>query len=143
MSGHYAARGPAMLAQGYAPVTTIDGLPAMGVGAWVSPPGWRQKWIWTGDIFQYLPTPGKPRKSQEAPKLVLAQSAAQETALLSKPGHMLATQMPDDVKDMILDYYGAKLTQAQRFICADRIAARAAKPAPAAKAAPKKGAKKR
>lgn len=149
MSGAYTARVPLMLSQGYSPVTTVAGCPAMGVGDWASPPGWRPKWIWTGDIYQYAPTKGRKRASQEAPKLVLATTMAQEVALLSKPGHMRATEMPADVKDMLLDYYGHDLTAEQRHICADRIAARAAPPpdpvkakAPAKKAAPKKGTKR-
>lgn len=152
----YQAQVPLLLAQGYRPETTINGLPVMAVGEWRSPPTWRPKYMWTGDTRDFTPTPKEiadakklqrsipARKGWTLPRLILAQSAAQEANLV-RQGATQAMSMPAAQKDMILDYYAPEeLTADMRAICAERIAERAARPAPkppARKPAARKGRK--
>ena len=152
----YQAQVPILLAQGYRPETTIQGLPVMAIGDWRSPPTWRPKYMWTGDMRDYTPTAKEiaeakkarrkipARKNWTLPRLILAQSAAQEAQLV-RQGASQASSMPAEQKDMILDYYAPEeLTADMRAICSDRIAARATKPAPkpvASKAPARKGRK--
>lgn len=152
----YQAQVPLLLAQGYRPELLIQGLPVMAVGDWRSPPAWRPKYMWTGDVKDFTPTPKEVVEARKAdrkiptrkgwllPRLILAQNATQE-ALLVRQGATQAVLMPAEQKDQILDYYAPEeLTPDMRAICAERIAAREAErlAAPTRKAAPKPAARK-
>jgi len=124
------AQGPLLAAQGYQPVARIGTDDVFGVGAYRNPPGWRPRWYWTGAIVE---CGDAKRKHRSYPRLVLPHNHAAEQKIATTPGHVLATTMPAEVKDMALDYYGHDLTPEMRAILADRIAERAkpkAAPAP-------------
>lgn len=158
MSGHYQAQIPMLEAQGFEPVMIVGGdQRAFGIGAWRNPPGWKPLHMLVVDrgrevVIEYPPAeyvtvPGrkgarraKPpahlAKPRTVPKIVLVTSHAEEQRRRAL-GWIPATQMCDELKDMILDVYADDMTHDMRTICASRIAARAAEAQRKAEARPR------
>lgn len=154
-----AAQGPALLAQGHIPVASVGGVPALGVGAWRGPVGWKPHHMWTGEIIEYAPPdyvvpkigpnrgkrnydlPASLQEPRRAPRLVEVTTYQQEVSINKinaadgRPIWIDAERMPDELKDMMLDCYGEDLTPAQRAIVASRIPEWRAKKAAERKAA--------
>lgn len=90
------------------------------------PPGWAPCWMWDGLVTHYTASGAR------LPNLFLVEHAIEYQEHLEE-GWVHASQLPAELRDAIIDATGeANLTDAQRLICADRLAARhaaASKPA--------------
>lgn len=127
-----ASRGPV--------IEMIHGQPAYAVGPkMINPPGWKPRWMWTGQVIDYPPVeyvnhgtrrakapPHLARWRKNVPVLVFVDKHWDWTLHRKKDEWIDAEEMPEDLKESILDCYGSDLTPAMRSLCARQIAERAA-----------------
>jgi len=129
--GIYAAKSPALAAEGVSHAALVANMPAYGVGDFLNPKGWRPQPFWLhrrmadGSVkgvidVQQAPmyvraggakggrrvTPPKHlNRERQFPKLVTPTSHAHERRLRAE-GCIPATEMPGEVIDLIIDAYG-------------------------------------
>lgn len=121
---------------GYAPgaAAGVAGEPPAQVGQirfsgiWKDPPDWQGRWMWDGVVTEFSGARGQP----EVPNLYFITTQYEYRKRLTSvyeggSGWKDASELPVELREAILDYYGPNLTETMREICAEQIAARAAR----------------